>query len=108
MPPPPPDRAHGKAGRQRILEGNTHQLRRRGAFRGADPPMWSPHALAKRPYDLRAPLRNRTVDLLLTIEGQRGRLRSFRHVNGPTAGCCSRAPAVRLLHLFAVPPPHTP
>src|SRR5260221_14331768 len=70
--------------------------------------MWSPHALAKRPYDLRAPLRNRTLDLLLTIEGQRGRLRPFRHVNGPTAGWRGRLRTARVLPFPAVPPPPTP
>jgi hypothetical protein len=32
--------------------------------------MWSPDALAEKPCDLRAPLRNRTVDLLLTMANQ--------------------------------------
>jgi hypothetical protein len=40
----------------------------RGALGGTNPPMWLPDALAKKPHDLGAPLRNRTVDLLLTMD----------------------------------------
>jgi hypothetical protein len=55
------------AGNAHQLPGDAHQLRGVGGNRGAFSASRSPITKAKNTFDLRAPLRNRTVDLLLTI-----------------------------------------
>ena len=65
-PRPPRSRHHPGSG-----AGSTDRKRSpitgAGDIWGADPPTWSSDTLAKKHRDLGAPLRNRTVDLLLTI-----------------------------------------
>jgi hypothetical protein len=51
-----------------------------------------------------APLRNRTVDLLLTIEGQEGRWRSLTQINRSVRVGCGRHRSLRLLHFAAAQP----
>jgi hypothetical protein len=55
--------------------------------------MWSPDALAKRSHDLGAPLRNRTVDLLLTMNHRRVQLSQVGQLTRQNMSAHQRSPA---------------